>query len=128
VDQLLDDGWPAVVALPAPHDARDFAAWARQQAALLRACDASALDWDHLAEAVETLHDYQRVEIECHLHVLLMHLLRWAVEPDTREEWRSAITSERIYLDGFWETSPSLQAEWPALLASAYQDARGYAA
>jgi hypothetical protein len=54
-----------------PHDARDFAAWAAQQAVVLRARGASGLTWDHMAEEVETLHDYQRVEIECHLHVLL---------------------------------------------------------
>jgi hypothetical protein len=55
VEVLLDDGWPAVVAQPVPQYDRDFAAWAAQQAALLRARDASALDWDHLAEEVEDL-------------------------------------------------------------------------
>jgi Domain of unknown function DUF29 len=52
----------------------------------LRARDVSGLDWDHLAEEVEDFYGYQRIEIVCHLHVLLMHLLRWAVEPDTRED------------------------------------------
>jgi hypothetical protein len=56
-----------------------------------------------------------------------MHLWRWAVEPDTREARRSAITSERINLDSFEKMSPNLEAEWPALLASAYPDARSHA-
>jgi hypothetical protein len=68
------------------------------------------------------------VEIAYHLHVLLMHLWHWAFEPDTREEWRSAIASERIALDHFREMSPSLEAEWLALLVSAYTDARRHAA
>jgi hypothetical protein len=114
LEDILADGWPALVARPTPHDEQDFAAWAPQQAAVLPARDITALDWDRLAKEVEDLHQYQRIEIACHLHVLLMHLLRWAVEPDTREEWRSAITSERISLDHFREMSPSLEAEWPA--------------
>ena len=50
---------------------------------------------------MEDLDQYQRVEIACHFHVLLVHLWRWAIERDTREAWRSAITSERIYLKKF---------------------------
>jgi hypothetical protein len=56
-----------------------------------------------------------------------MHLWRWGVEPETREAWRRALTSERISLDGFRRMSPSLEAVWPARLASAYQDARRHA-
>jgi hypothetical protein len=107
-----------------PHDAQDLAAWAAQQAAVLRARGVSGVAWSHMAEEAEMLHDYQRVEIECHLHVLLMHGLRWAVEPGTGEAWPSTITSSRIDLDSFQQTSPGLAAAWPALLASAYADAR----
>jgi hypothetical protein len=76
LDDLLVDGWPAVVAQPTPQDQRDFAAWALQQAAVLRARDVAALDWDHLATEVEDLSQYQRVEIACHLRALLLHLRR----------------------------------------------------
>jgi hypothetical protein len=128
LDDLLADGWPAVVAQPTPHDDRDFGAWAQQQAAVLRARDVSGLDWDHLAEGVETLHRDERTQITGHLRVLCLHLWRWAVEPDTREAWRSAITSARLYLDDFGAMSPSLEAEWLALLAAALQDARRHGA
>jgi len=94
----------------------------------LRARDVAAVDWDHLAEEVETLHRYERMQIKGHLRVLCLHLWRWAAEPEAREEWRSAITSARMYLDDCREMSPSLGAEWPALLAAAYQDVRRFAA
>jgi hypothetical protein len=97
-------------------------------AALLGAREMSSLDWDHLAEAVETPHAYQRIEIACHLRVLLMHLLRWAVEPGTREARWSTLTSKRINFDSCQEMSPSLAAEWPTLLGSAYTDARRHVA
>jgi Domain of unknown function DUF29 len=97
-------------------------------AALLRARDASGHDSDHQAEAVETRHDDQRIEIACHLRAPLMHLLRWAVEPGTREARRSAITGERIVLDDFQAMSPRLAAEWPTWLGTAYTDARRHVA
>ena len=55
LDDILADGWPAVLAQPATQYDRDFAAWAARQAAVLRARDASGLDWGHLAEEVEDL-------------------------------------------------------------------------
>jgi Domain of unknown function DUF29 len=94
----------------------------------LRVRDVAALDWDHRAEEVEALHRYEHTQIKGHLRVLCLHLWRWAVEPETREAWRSAIASERISLDHVRETSPSLEAECPARLASADEDARRYAA
>jgi hypothetical protein len=56
-------------------DDRDFDAWARQQAALLRVQDLEALDVEPLAEAVTDLHQHQRIEIMCHRAVLCLHLL-----------------------------------------------------
>ena len=73
---------------------------------------------DGPAEEVGTLPEYERVQIECHLHVLLMHLLRRAAEPAEREAWRSVITGERTFFDGLWEMSPSMRAEWPVMLAA----------
>ncbi len=72
-----------------------------------------------MAEEVETLHRYERTQITGHLGVLCLHLWRWAEGPDEREEWRSAITSAHISLDGFREMSPSPRDEWPTLLAAA---------
>jgi hypothetical protein len=117
--------------MPTPDD-DDVADWLRGQAELLRlkrfAEDFAALDWDHLAEEVENLHRYERTQITGHLRVLCLHLLRWAAEPAERGEWRGAVTDQRLFLDGFWDVSPSLRAEWPALLAAASQDARRFAA
>ncbi|MDQ3831894.1 MAG: DUF29 family protein [Candidatus Tectomicrobia bacterium] len=102
-------------------DDRDFDAWARQQAALLRAQDLEALDVEPLAEAVADLHQHQRIEIMCHRAVLCLHLLLWTAWPDDRDAWgRRAIAGARIVVEGFREMSPSLQGALHTLLAPTY--------
>jgi hypothetical protein len=110
VEAILADGWRGVVALAVPRDDRDFDAWARQQAPLLRACGLEALDVEHLAEEVEDLRQHQRIEVECHLAVLCLHLLLWTALAEDWDAWgRRAITGARILVEGFLEMSPGLQ-------------------
>jgi hypothetical protein len=55
----------------------DFAAWAEQQAMLLRLGKWKALDQEHLAEELEGLSRSEQNELEHRLEVLTIHLLKW---------------------------------------------------
>lgn len=103
---------------------RDFYAWAEEQAALLRAGRADALDLAHLAEEVEGLSISQRRELMSRLVVLLVHLLKWRVQPELRSRsWRATILTQRQELDDLLEQSPSLARLVEGMLPRAWAKA-----
>jgi hypothetical protein len=107
----------------------DFYAWTQQQAQALRAQKSKALDWDHLAEEIESLGNEQRHAVRSHLRVLLWHLLKWAYQPAHRgPSWRTSILNARAEITDRLADYPSLRPLVPALLASAYPQARRLAA
>lgn len=99
-------------ALEKPQDTlyeRDFHAWLMEQAGKLRARSGNDIDWDNLAEEVESVGRSQKREIAKRLGVLLMHLLKWEHQPGRRSHsWQSTISEQRAHLQGLIETSPSL--------------------
>ena len=54
----------------------------KEQAEALRRRASNELDWDNLAEEIESLGTSQRSEIRARLKVLLAHLLKWRCQPD----------------------------------------------
>ena len=74
----------------------DFYAWTQAQAAALRAKDVSALDIEHVAEAIETLGMNEKRAISRQLQRLLAHLLKWRYQPTHRTpSWRRTIRQAR---------------------------------
>ena len=59
-----------------PNYDTDFYAWTQTQAAALRAKESKILDWDHLAEEIESLGNEQAHAVESHLVIVLAHLLK----------------------------------------------------
>ncbi|MDP3897009.1 MAG: DUF29 domain-containing protein [Mesorhizobium sp.] len=93
---------------------RDFFAWLNDQAAKLRARSHNDLDWDNLAEEVESVGISQKREIRRRLELLVHHLLKWQFQPGRRSEsWRITIGEQRTFIPGIIEDSPSL-ARFPA--------------
>ena len=104
---------------------RDFAAWSEEQGRLLRARSRSDLDWDNLAEEIETLGRSERSEIRSRLVILLQHLLKWEHQPERRKTgWRASILDARDQLNEQIEASPSLKAYPAAILPRQYELAR----
>jgi hypothetical protein len=103
----------------------DFYAWTQEQARLLRAGRFSDVDIQNIAEELETLGRSQKREIVSRLAVLLLHLLKWTVQPDRRSNsWRATILEQRQRIREELEDSPSLR-RWPgARLAREYDLAR----
>ena len=102
----------------------DLYAWTREQAALLRAHRTEGLDWDHLAEELESMVGRDRRELESRLCVILLHLLKWQAQPELRgASWRKTLRTQRREIRNLLRQSPSLRRHVPTMTLEAYQDA-----
>jgi hypothetical protein len=102
----------------------DFAAWSDHQAELLRRMGAgdrvnNQVDWENVAEEIETLGRSDRREIRNRLAVICEHLLKWAYQPERRSgSWRGSVIEARQQIASLIEESPSLEA-YPATVLNA---------
>jgi ribosomal protein L29 len=102
----------------------DLYAWTREQGELLRKRAGNEIDWDNLAEEIETLGRSERSEIRSRLKVLLVHLLKWRHQPDQqRKSWTASIDEARDRIARILKDSPSLRRFPDEALADAYQSA-----
>lgn len=94
---------------------RDFALWTQEQAAGLRAVKDSnlPLDWENLAEEIESLGKLQRTELNSQVRRILRHLIKMEASPaaDPRAGWRATIRDARAEIEELLEISPSLWRE-----------------
>ncbi len=114
---------------PAALYERDFYAWTQRQAALFRARQPAAYDWDNIAEEIESLGRSEQSEIENRIEVLLHHLLKWQFQPAQRSRsWLGTIDEQRRRIEKIVRKSPSLKPYPSTTLDEAYADARAAAA
>ena len=100
----------------------DLYAWTQHLAALLRARRADAVDWDNLAEEIESLGARDRRELESRLAIILLHLLKWQFQPGRRgSSWRKSIQTQRREIAAILKQSPSLRREVPELMMDAFR-------
>jgi hypothetical protein len=103
----------------------DFHAWSKDQAARLRELRPKSIDWENVAEEIETLGRSEKREIESRLGVLLQHLLKWWLQPERRKPgWRATIIEQRRQLRRTVADNPSLAAYPLVILAEEYEVAR----
>jgi Domain of unknown function DUF29 len=97
----------------------DFAAWSDHQAELLRRMGAGErvndqVDWENVAEEIETLGRSDKREIRNRLAVICEHLLKWVHQPEQRSSsWRGSVVEARQQIASLIEESPSLKG-YPA--------------
>jgi hypothetical protein len=102
----------------------DLFAWTQEQAALLRAHAVDGVDWENLAEEIESMGGRDRRELESRLTVVLLHLLKWQAQPALRgASWRKTLRTQRREIRKLLKQSPSLRREVPDLVRDAYADA-----
>jgi hypothetical protein len=107
----------------------DFAAWAFEQAELLRLKRFSELDLANLVEEVDSMGREQRHALRSSCRVLILHLLKWQFQPDRRSRsWKSSIARERGNIEDRERDNPSLKAGVNRIVAEAYPTARRQAA
>jgi uncharacterized protein DUF29 len=105
----------------------DFYTWCLEQAALLEARDADALDWPHLAEEMHSLAASERRALRSFLRGILLHLLKWQYQPTMRQtghSWQTSIKNGRREVRDLLEDEPGLKPLVDQALARAYQYAR----
>ena len=103
---------------------RDFFAWSRQQAELLRAGKLADADIDHIAEEIDSMGRTEKRELISRLSVLLLHLMKWRYQPEKRgPSWEASIRVQRNRLADHLDDNRSLKPLLPKALASAYRDA-----
>lgn len=106
----------------------DLPAWARQQAALLRARRFAELDLERLILEVEDLGESEFRSVRSRVRTIAEHLLKLEHSPahDPRPGWRESIRTQRADLDE--DLTPSLRARVEAALPQIYAKARRDAA
>ena len=107
---------------------RDFHAWAREQARVLAERRTLEVDWANVAEELDDLGKSKQREIRNRLKVLLLHLLKWQVQPEGRKGgWAATIREQRQEIADVIDDNPSLHGEPAARIGWAYARARGLA-
>ncbi len=104
---------------------RDFCAWLQDQAGKLRSHSHNEIDWENLAEEIESVGRSERREIQRRLELLIHHLLKWQFQPGRRSEsWRITIGEQRIWIPGIIKDSPSLKSYPKRVFKDAYTEGR----
>src|SRR5215831_18423519 len=104
---------------------QDFYLWCLDTCATLGAREFEALDVPHLIEEIRALAGRDRRELASRLETLVMHLLKWAYQPDERSgSWRGTIRRERREIARLLAQSPSLTRLVPDDITTSYPSAR----
>ncbi|HEX3209696.1 MAG TPA: DUF29 domain-containing protein [Geminicoccaceae bacterium] len=107
----------------------DFVLWTERQAALIRAGQLDLVDWENVAEEIESSGRSERRQLRHRLEVLMTHLLKWQFQPLHRSRsWQSTIKVQRWQIERLLSESPSLRRELAGLSRDEYVTAREQAA
>src|SRR6202050_4997216 len=91
---------------------RDFYAWSREQAELLRAGELGRPDLEHIAEEIESMGKTEKRELVSRLTVLLLHLLKWRFQPEGQgNSLRLSIANARDEITDLLDDNPSLKSQ-----------------
>ena len=104
---------------------RDFVLWTEQQAtALRRAKDTNLpLDWENLAEEIESLGRSDRRELTSQIRRIIHHLLKIESSPAAgpQDGWRSTIRNARAEIEDLLRDSPSLRRQIDATITEQFR-------
>lgn len=109
----------------------DFLAWTEEQARLLREASRerinTPIDWENVAEEIESMGRSELRAVESALVRVIEHLLKLEYSPaaDPRGNWRRTIREQRDQAKDGLEDSPSLRIKFD--LAKSYRRGRDYA-
>lgn len=104
---------------------QDFVRWSEEQASALRSAALSRtnlpLDWEHLAEEIDSLGKSLRSELRNRLATIIEHLLKLQVSPAAEPRTGSieTIERERLEIETLLEDNPGLRSSLPESIAAA---------
>jgi hypothetical protein len=102
---------------------QDLVLWTEEQARELRAAANAGwnapIDWENLAEEIESLGRSERHALASHVALVIEHLLKLQVSPATElaRGWRDTIRRARDEIERRLEDSPSLRRETAGIVA-----------
>jgi CelD/BcsL family acetyltransferase involved in cellulose biosynthesis len=100
---------------------QDFFLWTKEQAAALRRAKSSnlPLDWENIAEEIESLGKSDRRELRSQIRRTLRHLFKLDASPaaQPRAGWSSTIREARTEIEDVLRDSPSLRREVDTVIA-----------
>ena len=100
----------------------DILLWSEQQAAALRRRSANSLDWENLAEEIESLGRSERSTLRSFAARVIQHMLKWDYQPERRtRSWRTSIEIHRVHARQQLAENPGLKSQLPAILTEAYE-------
>jgi len=112
-----------------PSYEHDFYSCSFEQARALRTRRAEHLDWENLAEEIESLGRSDRNQVRSRFAVIVIHLLKWRHQPKERSpSWKATLNTQRRDLEIVLADSLSLRRLVPLLLEQTYPRARRDAA
>lgn len=113
----------------------DFYSWALEQAEALRRAGTArintpvAVDWENVAEEIESMGKAAAKELRSRFATLLAHLLKWQHQAGRRSRsWEITIRRERRQIAEHLVDNPGLKPRMAELFERAYLDARDEAA
>ena len=113
----------------------DVLVWSERQADLLRRMSAGErvndqVDWDNVAEEIESVGSSQRAALASQVRRILLHLMKLEASPavDPRRGWRDSVRLARAEIDDLLTASPSLRRTVDAAIARQLPIARSLVA
>lgn len=104
---------------------KDVYTWALQQADALRRRSANEIDWENVAEEIESVGRSQASELHSRYGVLVTHLLKWLFQPERRSRsWENSIRVQRYEIGRVLAANPGLKSSLDAIFGGAYVAAR----
>jgi hypothetical protein len=102
----------------------DMYAWAMRNAQLLRERCIDELDFEHLAEEIESVGASEKRELQSRLEVLIAHLLKLSylnvLRAQNERGWKLTVREQRRRIAECLSDSPSLQAHLTTCSERAY--------
>jgi Domain of unknown function DUF29 len=101
---------------------QDLVLWSEEQGRALRAAAGDGrnapIDWENVAEEIESLGRSERHALASHIAIVIEHLLKLQASPanNPARGWRDTIRRTRQKIEDVLEESPSLRREVPALI------------
>lgn len=103
----------------------DFLAWINQTVQNLENRQLNQIDYDNLIEELKSMGRSEKHAVFSSLKVVLMHLLKYAYQPQMRSNsWRYTIIEHRNRLKRKFKDSPSLKRYTEQIFTECYEDAR----
>ncbi len=102
----------------------DYLAWLETTIDNLRDRRYEQVDWANLIEELKDMSQSERRRLESNTIVILLHLLKWQHQPQSRTgSWQASIIEHRRRVRKALQTSPSLQPYLQEIFSECYLEA-----